>query len=136
MIVEGAILGAFTVGETDTGWLLDVEDVSLEVPRELARVELRAARLDPERAVLLHEAEHRGATWTTIEPDEERSVVGVVLGLEEQIMDFLRGVGDIKIAGESSILVEGSHLGQRVDAVRFVFGRDSGGHNGSGEFHL
>ena len=42
MIVEGAILGAFTVGETDTGWLLDVEDVSLEVPRELARVEIRA----------------------------------------------------------------------------------------------
>jgi len=58
VIIEGAVLGALAIGETDTSGLFDIENVRLAVPRILAWMELGAARLDPEWTVLLHEAEH------------------------------------------------------------------------------
>lgn len=58
VIIEGAVLGALTVGVTDTSGLLDVKDVGLSVPRVSILGEVGATRGKLEGTVLLHEAEH------------------------------------------------------------------------------
>ena len=112
VIIEGAVLGALTVRVTDTCGLLNVEDVGLSVPRVSILVECGATGGKLEGTVLLHETEHGGAAGATIEPDEDWSGLRVLLSLEEEIVDFLGGVGDVEVARESTILVEGAHLGE------------------------
>uniref|UniRef100_A0A7S3HWM2 Uncharacterized protein n=1 Tax=Favella ehrenbergii TaxID=182087 RepID=A0A7S3HWM2_9SPIT len=113
LVIEGAVLSVVTVGVADTSGLLDVEQVGLTVPGELALVELVAARLDAEGTVLLHEAEHGRAAGATVEPDKHGGVLGVVLGLEEQVVDLLGRLSDVEIAREGTELVEGAHIGER-----------------------
>ena len=82
--VESNILRVGEVRVSDTCWLLDVEDVGFPIPaiRVLAR-EVLVSISPSKRSVLLHEAEHRGATWSTIVPEEEWVVFGVILTLYE-----------------------------------------------------
>ena len=142
MIVKGAILGAVTVGETNTGGLLDVEKVSLSVPAVITLVELLGSGLNFVGSVLLHETEHGRATWATIEPDKNWGVLSVILSLEEEIVDLLGGVSDIEETREGTELIESGHLGEASDTVHL--GLFTVLHNGVGtegqkrscEFHL
>jgi len=128
VVIEGAVLDRVAVGVANTSRLLDVEQVGLAVPRVLVGVELGAAALEAEGTVLLHEAEHGRATGATVEPDQDGGVSRVVLGFEEEIMDLLGGVGDIDIAREGTILVESTHLGERLDTVLLKGGQSDGSH--------
>ena len=91
-------------------------------------MELRATALKAEWTVLLHEAEHGRTTGATVEPDQDGGVSRVVLGFEEEIVDLLGGVGDIDIAGEGTILVESTHLGERLDTVLLKGSQSDGSH--------
>ena len=139
MVIKGAVLDALAVGVTDASGLLDVKEVGLHVPGVHIRVEFVGTGCDLEGTVLLHETKHGGAAGATIEPDEDWGVLGIVLGLEEEVMDFLGGVSDIEVTREGSVLVECAHLGECVNTVLFrlgLDGRDGSGQNSGGEFHL
>ena len=137
VIVEGAVLDALAVRVTDTSGLLNVKDVGLLVPGVFVLVELGAARLESEGTILLHEAEHGRAAGATVEPDKNWSVLGVALGLEEEVMDLLGGVGDVEVAREGTILVENAHLGKSGHTVVLGLGRgdSSKGCNSGNKLH-
>ena len=139
VIIEGAILDATAVRVTDTSGLLDVEHVSLSVPGVITLVELLATGLELEGTVLLHETKHGRAAGAAIEPDEDWGVLSVLLGLEEEVMDFLGGVDDVEVTGEGTVLVEFAHLGEFEDTVLFrlgLNGSDGSSQKSGGEFHL
>lgn len=101
-------------------------------------MELGGTALEAEGTVLLHEAKHGRAAGATVEPDQDGGVSRVVLGFEEEIVDLLGSVSDINVAGEGTILVEGTHLRERSDTVRLFGGQSDGSHrsNSSNELHF
>jgi len=81
-------------------------------------MEVVITTLHSEGTVLLSETEHGRAAGTTVEPDDEGILGGVVLGLNEHIMERF-GITDLEVTREETILVKGTHLGQAVDSVGF-----------------
>lgn len=69
--VKANILLIREVRVTNTGWLFDVEHIGLRVPALWVGTRpVLVSVLPQEWAVLLHEAEHRRASWTAIEPED------------------------------------------------------------------
>mmetsp|Transcript_7070 Transcript_7070/g.23418 ORF Transcript_7070/g.23418 Transcript_7070/m.23418 type:complete len:393 (-) Transcript_7070:69-1247(-) len=78
------ILWVIAVAKAHPSRLLDVEDVSLEVPRVRVELEVRV-RSRPEWPVLAHEPEQARATRTAVAPPQQRSALGRVSRLDEPI---------------------------------------------------
>jgi len=84
---------------SNTCWLFDVKDISLSIPTVVTLFESGFAISNEVWSVLLKECKHRGATWPTVEPNEQRvSSTGFLCALNEEIMDMLIGVWEIDVS--------------------------------------
>lgn len=107
------------LGEADACRGLDVEHVSFLVPGPLVLSPEVGATVQLVGTVFLGESEHGRASGTTVEPDDDGVVGGVVLGLDEHVVEGLVLV-DVKVAGVDGVGVEGGHVGHGEDSVGFI----------------
>ncbi len=64
----------------------DVEHVGFLVPGPLIDHRVEWVGFEDEGSVFVEHAEHTGAAGSTVEPPVDRVVIGVFLGLEEDVM--------------------------------------------------
>lgn len=72
--------------ESHSSRRLDVEQIGLLVPSERVILEISSAFSEDKRSILVCHTQERGAAGTTIEPEDDGIVIGVLLGVEEDIM--------------------------------------------------
>lgn len=100
-IVGGHVLVGRSERVADTSRTFEPHDIGLRIPGVGIVLDLCFAIIYNPRSVLLHEAEHGGASGTTIEPDNHGVVGGVSLRLSESVVETL-GVRDVEVARVSS----------------------------------
>lgn len=100
IIIESAVFDSSASGVPNSSRLVNPKHVHLLVPglRVLVPRTLLVSRLNVERSVLLSEAEHGGASRTTIGPDHHRRVSRVSLSLGKDIVDSLGCVRESDVA--------------------------------------
>lgn len=97
-------VGRVTVAVANTSWLLDVEHVSLSVPRVRVLFEGVFAVGHDVWSVLLHKAEHGRAARAAIVPDNERVVHRVLLRVHHHVVDLLRRVSVVDVTTVQGIV--------------------------------
>jgi len=94
-----ALVFLTTITVANTCWLFDIKDISLFIPTVLTLFEGVFAVSNEVWTVLLKECKHRGATWTTVEPNDQWvSSTGFLLTLNEEIMNVLFGVWKVDVS--------------------------------------
>jgi hypothetical protein len=76
-VVVDAILRSISYREADASWAFKVQDIGFLVPREGVLLDEVLTVINNERTVLLEETEQRGAAWATIEPNDNRVIIGI-----------------------------------------------------------
>ena len=86
----------------NTSWLLNVQNRGLSVPGVLVHSQVSCVVILLVRTILLHKCQHGRTTWSAIEPNNQRICCGILLTLNQEVMDLLRGVFDWHVARVNS----------------------------------
>lgn len=80
-----------TLAEADSSRAFEVKDVSLLIPCKIIELEACFVGDNDKRTMLQKHADKAGAAGSSIEPEYNRVVIGVSLGVEKDIVECASG---------------------------------------------